>query len=156
MSNFLISICCVLLYALNGPVQPAQNIQADKSADAIVGTYSLNYQGENSLVKISRESDGTYSAKVTWVKNRIGNDGKVRKDAKNPDKSLRDVDCDKIVLIKGLKYDESEKVWDSTKIYDPTHGIYASVRVWFKDSKTLALKGTKMGISETVYWTRQQ
>lgn len=58
------------------------------------------------------------------------------------------------MIFKGLKYDTSSKSWTGTTIYDPVRGINASLKASFKDSKTLSLKGSKMGFSETVFWTR--
>lgn len=126
----------------------------NSSADSIIGNYLVEFKGEKSKVKISKGADGTYTAQIFWVENRLEKDGAVRKDSKNPDKSLRNVDCDKIVIFKGLKYDSSAKAWTGTNIYDPVRGLNASLKAWFKDSKTLALKGSKMGFSETVTWTR--
>lgn len=126
----------------------------NSSADSIVGNYLVEFKGEKSKVKISKGADGTYTAQIYWVENRLEKDGTVRKDSKNPNKSLRNVDCDKIVIFKGLKYDSTAKVWSGANIYDPVRGINASLKAWFKDSKTLALKGSKMGFSETVTWTR--
>lgn len=122
--------------------------------DNIIGTYLVDHKGEKSKVRVSKNADGTYTAQVFWVQNRTEKDGSVRKDAKNPDKSLRNVDCDKIVIFKGLKYDASSSAWSGASIYDPVRGLNASLKAWFKDSKTLMLKGTKMGFSETVSWTR--
>lgn len=126
----------------------------NSSSDSIVGNYLVEFKGEKSKVKITKGADGTYTAQIFWVENRLEKDGTVRKDSKNPDKSLRNVDCDKIVIFKGLKYDSTAKVWSGANIYDPVRGINASLKAWFKDSKTLALKGSKMGFSETVTWTR--
>ena len=171
-TNILTSLCAsliVLAVRLNASCLAAghsnnetrsalitENIQADdpnSAADNIIGTYLVDHKGEKSKVKVFRNSDGSYTAQVFWVRNRTEKDGSVRKDVKNPDKSLRNVDCDKIVIFKGLKYDSSSKTWSGTSIYDPVRGLNASLKVWFKDSKTLALKGSKMGFSETVYWT---
>ena len=126
----------------------------NSSADSIIGNYLVEFKGEKSKVKISKGANGTYTAQIYWVENRLEKDGTVRKDSKNPDKSLRNVDCDKIVIFKGLKYDSSAKIWTGANIYDPVRGINASLKAWFKDPKTLALKGSKMGFSETVTWTR--
>lgn len=133
---------------------PADN-DPNTAGDNIVGTYLVDHRGEKSKVKVSKNADGSYTAQVFWVQNRTEKDGSVRKDAKNPDKSLRNVDCDKIVIFKGLKYDSSSKTWGGTTIYDPVRGLNASLKASFKDSKTLTLKGSKMGFSETVTWIRQ-
>ena len=132
----------------------AQNEDLNAAGDNIIGNYYVDHRGEISKVKVYKASDGTYSAQVFWVKNRLEKDGSVRKDTKNPDKSLRNIDCDKIMIFKGLKYDSSSKTWGGTSIYDPVRGINASLSVWFKDSKTLALRGSKMGISGVTHWVR--
>lgn len=124
------------------------------AGDNIIGNYLVEHKGEKSKVKVFKNADGSYTAQVFWVQNRTEKDGSVRKDTKNPDKSLRNVDCDKILIFKGLKYDASAKVWSGASIYDPVRGINASLKAWFSDSKTLSLKGSKMGFSETVTWTR--
>ncbi len=124
------------------------------TGDSIIGNYLVEHKGEKSKVKVYKNADNSYTAQVFWVQNRTEKDGSVRKDIKNPDKSLRNVDCDKIVLFKGLKYDASAKVWSGSNIYDPVRGINASLKAWFSDSRTLTLKGSKMGFSETVTWTR--
>ena len=126
----------------------------NSKADNIVGDYLVDHKGEKSKVKVFKNADGSYTAQVFWVQNRTEKDGSVRKDTKNPDRSLRNVDCDKIVIFKGLKYDASSQSWTGTTIYDPVRGINASLKASFKDSKTLSLKGTKMGFSGTVFWTR--
>ena len=99
-------------------------------------------------------SNGTYTAQVFWVENPLDKNGNKRKDVKNPNKSLRNVDVDKIVLIKGLKYDADDKEWGDTDIYDPTGGKIYSVDIKFKDSKTLEVYGNIWGIGKTVYWTK--
>ena len=133
---------------------PKATDDPNAAGDNIIGSYLVDHKGEKSKVKISKNADGSYTAQVFWVQNRTEKDGSVRKDAKNPDKALRNVDCDKIVIFKGLKYDSASKSWTGTTIYDPVRGINASLKASFKDSKTLSLKGTKMGFSETVFWTR--
>lgn len=147
----MIALCCMLAPAVSGRMAFARD---NGDPDSIIGTYSVTHKGEVSKVRISGNGDGTYDAQVFWVKNRLDAGGRVRKDGKNPDKRLRDVDCDRIFLFKGLRYNRKERCWDGTKIYDPVRGINADVRVVWKDSGTLLLKGTKLGVSETVCWTK--
>ncbi len=147
---------CMLCDAPMVEISMVQSVTEDlnASSDNIIGNYLVEHKGEKSKVKVFKNADGTYTAQVFWVQNRTDKDGSVRKDAKNPNKSLRNVDCDKIVIFKGLKYNASSKTWSGTTIYDPVRGINASLTASFKDSKTLALKGSKMGLSETVFWTK--
>ncbi|MEE1234062.1 MAG: DUF2147 domain-containing protein, partial [Bacteroidaceae bacterium] len=80
--------------------------------------------------------------------------GQKRKDVKNPDKKLRQVDIDKVVVVQGLKYDADDKEWGDAKIYDPSKGIRVNVTCEFVDAKRLKLRGTIMGIGTTLYWTK--
>lgn len=133
----------------------AQN-ELNGSADNIVGIYSLEHKGERSKVEISRQSDGTYTVQVIWVENCLDKNGNVRLDEKNPDKSLRSVPCDKIVIIKGLRYKPEESRWSDAKIYDPVRGIRANVRCWFDENGHLKVRGSLLGLSETVTWVKDE
>ena len=73
---------------------------------------------------------------------------------KNPDKTLRNVDIDKVVLVKGLQYIAEDKEWGGTKIYDPTKGIRVNVSAKFETPDKLKLRGTILGIGVTIYWNR--
>ena len=128
--------------------------QDNSVADSIIGEYFVDHQGESSMVRITKESDGTYKAQVFWVQNRTDKDGDVRLDAKNPDKSLRHVPCDQIVLISGLKYNGEKQKWDDTKVYDPTRGIRANVSCEFVEGGKLKLRGSLLGFSQTVFWQK--
>ena len=95
-------------------------------------------------------------AQIIWVKNRTDENGNVRLDEKNPDKSLRHVPCDEIILFSGLKYNPDKKQWDGTKIYDPTRGIRANLVCRFEDDGTLRVKGSLLGFSQSFYWEKKE
>ena len=95
-------------------------------------------------------------AQIIWVKNRTDENGNVRLDEKNPDKSLRHVPCDEIILFSGLKYNPDKKQWDGTKIYDPTRGIRANLVCRFEDDGTLRVKGSLLGFSQSFYWEKTE
>ena len=128
-----------------------QAVKNNESGDNIVGLYSTVHGGENTKIRVTKTGD-TYMAQVVWVENRLDKKGNVRLDEKNPDKSLRSVECDKIVLMKNLKYDSSKKMWGDTKIYDPTRGINANVKCSFSDDGVLFVKGSLLGITVTLKW----
>ena len=73
-----------------------------EDADRIIGTYLATYEGEESKVSIFKEDDGTYTARVIWVLNKYDENGNVKTDEKNPDKSKRNTPCDEIVLIERM------------------------------------------------------
>ena len=98
--------------------------------------------------------NGTYRGQIIWMANPNDKNGKKRLDEKNPDKSLRNTPCDQIVLFSGLEYNAKKKRWDGTKIYDPQRGMRANLTVEFEKDGRLKLRGSIMGIGETVYWER--
>ena len=149
MKKFITTIICAMIFAI-----PAMAQGINDKADNIVGEYLTDRGGSKSKVRITKNAQGTYDAQVFWVEKPLDKDGKKRKDVKNPDKSLRNVDLDKVILVKGLKYDAKGKEWTDTKIYDPGSGKIYSVDIEFKDANTLKVYGNILGIGKTVYWTR--
>jgi len=148
MKNVLVTILMLSVAALG--------LNAQNKADDIVGKWFAEQDGVESFVEIMRCPDGTYMAQVRWVENSVGPDGRKVLDVKNPDRSLRSVPVDEIVLFTGLEYNEKKGNWGGTKIYDPTRGIKANVTCSLVDGgKTLRLRGSVLGIGETVEWTRQ-
>ena len=150
MKRFVIALAAVLFAMLPASAQSAKN----SAADNIIGKYE-SVQGTDAYkVEGTKNTDGTYKAQIYWMKNPIDpKTGKKALDIKNPDKSLRNTPCDRIVLIQNLKYIPAKKVWGDAKIYDPQRGLKANVTAQFLPDGRLSLKGTVLGIGETVYWT---
>lgn len=122
-------------------------------ADNIVGEY-VGLQGEDHFkVRFTHEADG-YKAQIIWMEHMVLEDGCPCRDVKNPDKKLRNTPCDKIVLIQGLKYDKEKQHWSGAKIYDPQRGLRAHVTCEFTKDGRLKLRGTVLGIGESVYWKK--
>ena len=149
MKRFLIAIICALFMAA-----PSMAQGLNDKGDNIIGEYMSDRGGSKSKIRISKNSDGSYDAQVFWVENPTDKDGKKRKDEKNPDKALRNVDIDKVVLVKGLKYIPSKKMWGDAKIYDPTKGLKVNATAEFETKDKLKLRGTILGMGVTIYWTR--
>ena len=148
MKKILFAVICTLATLTVN----AQDLNSN--GDNILGNYLSLKDGSKSKIKITKENDGTYTAQVYWVEKAFDANGNKRKDVKNLDKSMRNVDLDKVILVKGLKYDDKDKEWTDTKIYDPGSGKIYSVDIEFKDAKTLKVYGNILGIGKTVYWTR--
>lgn len=128
--------------------------QNDK-ADNILGKYYASQNGESYKVVVTKNANGTYKAQLYWISE--PNDpktGKRKYDTKNPDKSLRNVPSDRIVLINGLKYNASKKVWTDADIYDPQRGIRVSCTAKFDGPKVLKVRGSVFGIGETITWKK--
>ena len=149
MKRFMISILCALVFAMPSFAQGIND-----KADNIVGEYLTDRGGSKSKVRITKNAQGTYDAQVFWVENPLGKDGKKRKDVKNPDKSLRNVDIDNVVLVRGLKFDSEDKEWSGAKIYDPTKGIRVNATAKFESANKLKLRATILGIGQTIYWQK--
>ncbi len=125
--------------------------------DDILGIYYVVHQGEESRVKVYRDEDGSYCAQVIWLKDPYDKNGDKRLDPKNKDKSLRDTPCDRIKIVWGMSFNEEKSRWDGGKVYDPTRGIVVNAQLWFDRSDgELRVRGSFMGISETVVWTREE
>ena len=150
MKKFIVAIICALAFAVPSFAQGLND-----KADSIIGEYQTDRGGSKSKVRISKNADGSYDAQVFWVENPYEADGKTkRKDVKNPDKALRNVPVDQIVLVKGLKYDAESKSWGGAKIYDPTKGLKVNATAEFETADKLKLRGTILGMGVTLYWVR--
>jgi uncharacterized protein (DUF2147 family) len=149
MRKILMIMLCAMI-----SVCPAFAQGINDKADNIVGEYLTDRGGNKSKVRITKNAQGTYDAQVFWVENPMDKDGKKRKDVKNPDKSLRNVDIDKVVLVRGLKFDADDKEWSGAKIYDPTKGIRVNATARFETANKLKLRATILGIGQTIYWQK--
>ena len=145
----LLTLCLLLTMAI--PL-PAQDLNA--SADNIIGSYYLKHKRDEGKVRFYKTADGTYTCHVYWLKYDRDENGNKLLDIKNPDRSLRSVPCDQMVLIRGLRYNANKRQWDGAKIYDSQRGIKANVTVCFTEDGRLRLRGTVLGIGETIYWQR--
>ena len=146
-------ICiAVLLFGCLGLAAAQQGLNA--KADNIVGTYSGKQGDDNFKVKIVKLTDGTYRGQVVWMERDRDAKGNKILDTKNPDKSLRSKPADRIVLFSGLKYDAKKQRWGDTKIYDPQRGMKAHMTAEFGADGSLRVKGSLLGISETVSWKK--
>ena len=149
MKNVIMTFICALLVSI-----PTYAQGFNDQPDNIVGEYLTDRGGSKSKVRVTKNTDGTYSAQVFWVEKPYDANGKKRKDVKNPDKNLRNVDIDQVVIVKGLKYNKADKTWGDAKIYDPSKGIRVNVTAEFESKDKLKLRGTIFGIGTTLYWTR--
>lgn len=132
----------------------AQTNGDNSLANSILGDYESVQGKDHFKAHVTQNNDGTFKAQIFWIENDKDENGSKLLDANNPDKSLRNVPVDQIVLFDGLRYNASKKVWNDTKIYDPQRGIRANLTCEFQPDGKLMLKGSVVGISEKVYWTK--
>ena len=146
--KMLLTLCCALMAALS---LSAQNDRAD----AILGTYRAVNGTDEYRARVTQSPDGTFKGQIIWIKNPYNADGTLILDTKNPDKALRSTPCNQIVLFSGLKYDAEKQRWGEAKIYDPKRGIRAHMTAAFDGPKTLKIRGSLLGISETEVWHKE-
>ncbi len=144
----------ILLVSLLGIFYATAQSTLNNSADNIVGEYEGVQNGYKFRAKIEKMTDGSYRGQVIWMEHDRDKNGNKLLDTKNPDRSLRSTPADRIELFRGLRYDKKRQEWDGCKIYDPLRGIRAKLVVRFTDKGTLRLKGSLLGISESVYWNK--
>ena len=128
--------------------------ELNSSADNIIGVYEVKHNGELTKVRVYKNDNDTYTAQVLWVENRLDANGNVRLDEKNPEKSLRNVECDKVIIMDGLVYNPDKQRWGDTKVYDPTRGFCANVQCEFREDGALRVKGTLLCFSQSIYWKK--
>ncbi len=150
MKNIIMTLLCAVAMALPAGAQNALNSKGDD----IVGEYLTDRGGSKSKVRVTKAADGTYTGQVFWVEKPYDDKGNKRKDVKNPDKAMRNLDIDKVVVFKGLKYDAEDKEWGDTKIYDPSKGMRVNLTAKFVSKDKLKLSATIMGIGKTLYWQK--
>lgn len=131
----------------------SQTVINDK-ADNILGVYLGEQKGDVFKARITKAADGTYKGQIFWMKNDRQPNGSKRLDTKNPDKRLRHVPCDQVVLFSGLKHNPPKQCWDGTKIYDPQRGFTAKMSARFIATDTLRITGTVMGLSGHFVWKK--
>ena len=149
MKHFFLLLCMAAAGIHAAAQQPLNG-----SADNIVGNYIGRQNGDCFKVRVTRLADGTYRAQVYWVERDCDESGRKILDSKNPDRSLRQTPYDQIVLFNGLKYNAKDNCWDGAKIYDPQRGIRANMRADFTPKGNLRIRGSLLGITETIYWQR--
>lgn len=152
MKKLFLMIALLLAGVVPAVAQQGLNAKSDN----IVGTYSGKQGDDRFRVKIERLADGSYRGQVVWMEHDRDAKGNKILDRKNPDKSLRTRPADQTELFTGLKYDAKRQRWGDTKIYDPQRGLRAKLTASFAADGRLALKGSLLGISETVYWTKEK
>lgn len=132
------------------------NNTLNDNADAIVGEYLVrNEIAGNSKVRFTKNREGTYDCQVVWLQ--FPTDPKTGKpwlDQLNPDKSRRNERCDRLFIVRGLKYNAAKHQWDGAKVYDPSRGIYANLRCRFLPDGELEIHGSLLGIGESQQWQK--
>ena len=105
-----------------------------------------------------KEVNGTFTGTVVYINPSKYVNGEPEKYTKNPDAKLRSKSRLGLQILSGLKYNTSDKEWQSGRIYDPDNGKTYDCFAWFdSDPNTLYLKGYVVGIKwlgRSTTWTK--
>ncbi|MCK4662632.1 MAG: DUF2147 domain-containing protein [Bacteroidales bacterium] len=127
--------------------------QPSSKTDAITGNWIT--EENESIVEIFKKNN-KYYGKIVWLNEPYEENGKPKKDTKNPNEELRNEPIMGIVFMNNFVYDENN-IWDSGKVYDPESGNTYSGTLTLKDNNTLYLRGY-IGFSifgRTAIWKRK-
>lgn len=127
---------------------------AQGDADKIVGVYQVEEEGHLSKVRFTKCDDGSYQGQIIWLSEPNNADGTRKTDIKNPNPELRNTPADQIVIIKGIRYDAKDNVWDGGTVYKPINGKTYKVECSFDDASTLRVKGSLGPFSLSRYWKK--
>ena len=128
-----------------------------QSATSIVGVWIT--QDNDSKVTISRDSNGKFNGRITWLKDPLEEDGSPKVDNENPNRNLRNRPIMGLKVLEGFKFDNDRKQWVDGKIYDPNNGKTYSCRMWFDGSQDRLKVRGYIGFSllgREVEWTRDR
>ncbi|MGL4326104.1 MAG: DUF2147 domain-containing protein [Tannerellaceae bacterium] len=125
---------------------------AQTGGDALINCVWNNTSGTNKI-QFFKESNGTYYAKIVWLKDALNSDGTPKLDTKNPDKAKRSDKLKGTSVVWGLKYEDGK--WADGTLYSPTKGMIVKGSVTLNDKGQLMLKGTKWGISQTETFNKE-
>ena len=132
---------------------------SQSGADQLVGNYYVVKEEtkSESRIQIYKTSDGKYEGKIVWLKFPNHPDGTPKYDEKNPDKELRKVKSDQVVLLKNFTYNQKNDEWDGGQIYDPEEGKTYKCKLKFESPTKLKVRGY-VGIpalGKSMYWTKE-
>lgn len=132
-------------------------ISAAQNGDKILGVYRVigEETKEASNVKVYKKGN-TYEAQIIWLQHPLDKNGKPRLDALNPEPALRSVRGDKIVIVKGLRYDAANKKWTGGSIYNPVNGKTYDAMAEFDSPNKLKMRGYvgRPTFGKSFIWTR--
>ena len=141
-------VLCIMFFAPEGIFA---------SDDRIEG-YWLTDEGQ-SQIEIYRVSENTFNGRIVWLEEPADEDGRIKRDDENPDRSLRSRPLQGLEILKGFTYNASKQEWEDGKIYDPESGRTYDCYMWLDGHDTLKLKGFVLGmriLGRETTWTREK
>lgn len=134
MSKLIIAFCIFFFSSL---VLSAQ-------ADRITGFWLT--EDKDSQIEIYRVSGNKYNGKIVWLEEPNEEDGTVKRDDENPERSLRTRPLLGLEILKNFSYDASNEEWAEGTIYDPKSGRTYDAFMRLDGNNNLKLKGFVLGM----------
>ncbi len=100
-------------------------------------------------------TDNKFFGKIAWLEEPLNEQGEVKKDTNNPDKSQQGNTVLGLILLKDFVYKNKNK-WSDGTIYDPQNGKTYSCKLTLDKEGNLQVRGY-IGISligRTTVWTK--
>ena len=104
----------------------------------MVGTWAT--EGDKSHVEI-RPCGLKICGIIVWLKEPLDDDGKLKHDANNPNKILRDRSIIGLPLLANFVASTEGNVWEDGTIYNPEDGKTYSCTLTLLDTKSLKVRG---------------
>ena len=95
---------------------------------------------KKSHIEIYQNDEGFYEGKISWLAEPLNENGDIKKDKENPDKTLRDQPLKELIIIKNLQHIKNNE-WGDGQIYDARSGKTYSLSATLKDFNTLFMRG---------------
>lgn len=119
------------------------------SGSSIEGRYRLPNELEIEIFLL----EGKYVGKIVALNN--FKDGQIT-DVKNPDKNERSKPLLGKIIIEGLTYDATAKLWNHGTMYAPEMGMKVNLKVSSVNESEAVAEGSKFLFHKTVRWKKVQ
>ncbi len=125
--------------------------------DAIIGFWLT--EDRDSQIEIFRAPGNNIHGRIVWLEEPLDENGRVKLDDKNPDRSMRNRQTLGLEILKGFTYNASKQEWEKGTIYDPKNGRTYDCYMWLDGNNTLKLKGFVLGmrfLGRETEWKRER
>ncbi len=119
--------------------------------------YWLTEEGE-SQIEIYRVAGNKFNGRIVWLEEPLEEDGRIKRDDNNPDRSLRNRPITGLEILKDFTFNSTKQEWEKGTIYDPQNGRTYDCVIRL-DGNTLRLRGFVLGmrfLGRETTWTREQ
>ncbi len=131
-------------------------LQLKAQADRVIGIWLT--EDRNSQIEIFKNASGNFEGKLVWMEEPRDENGRLKTDTENPDRSLRSRPLKGITLLQDFRFNSNSQEWVDGTIYDPENGRTYSAFMKLEGNNTLKIRGFVMGmrmLGRSTTWTRE-